>query len=291
MESQGGEHLAGSAEQAMRELDETVAYIRERYRGTPEVAIVLGSGLGKLADEVELDKRAGVKPFAYAELPHFPRSTVAGHAGRMVVGKLGKREVLVMQGRSHYYEGYSLSRITQAVRVAGRLGAKVLLVTNSAGSASKEFRPGDLMAITDHINLLGGSPLRGPNPDTLGTRFPDMSAAYDRGLLELARQVAKDLAVPLKQGVYLATHGPNYETPAEVRMMRTLGADAIGMSTVPEVIVARHMGMRVLGISCITNLAAGISATPLSHREVIETTTRVQERFLCLLRVILERMS
>lgn len=276
---------------ALEEIDQAVAAVRKCYRGKPEVAVILGSGLGKLAEDVRPDGAGGARPIPYAEIPHFPRSTVAGHAGRLVLGRLGEREVAILQGRTHFYEGYSLAQVTFAVRLVARLGARFLVVTNSAGGASKEYRPGDLMLIEDHINLLGANPLRGSNVDALGPRFPDMSQAYDPALIELCRQIAREIGIPMKQGVYLATAGPSYETPAEIRMMRGLGADAVGMSTVPEVIVARHMGMRVLGLSCITNMAAGISERPLSHQEVIETTERVQERFLCLLRVIVGRLA
>ncbi len=268
-------------------LDDAVAAVRKTYAGRPELAVILGSGLGDLAEEVRPEPR----PIPYGEIPHFSISTVPGHAGRLVPGKLEGRDVVMFQGRVHAYEGHALDRLVFPIRVAARLGAKILIVTNSAGGASKEYRPGDLMLIEDHVNLLGSSPLRGPNDDSLGPRFPDMSRAYDPELLAQAHAVGRELGVPLKQGVYLATHGPNYETPAEIRMMRTLGADAVGMSTVPEVIAARHMGLRVLGISCITNMAAGMSPTPLSHEEVIETTRRVQQRFMRLLRALVGRLG
>ncbi len=280
-------HTAGM----LKEVDEAVAALRARRSARPEVGVILGSGLGRLAEEVQGDDGGAATSVSFREIPHFPGSTVPGHVGRLVLGKLDGREVAVMQGRSHLYEGWSLARATFPVRVLARLGVQSLLVTNSAGGASKEYRAGDLMVIEDHINLLGGSPLRGPNFEEFGPRFPDMSRAYDPDGIALAHRIAAEIGIPLKQGVYLATHGPQYETPAEIRMMRTLGADAVGMSTVPEVIVARHMGLRVTGISCITNMAAGISDTPLSHDEVMETSRRVQERFLALLRMLVGRMG
>ncbi|MBI5367532.1 MAG: purine-nucleoside phosphorylase [Planctomycetes bacterium] len=263
----------------LRHLDETVAAVQRRAApAAPRIAIVLGSGLGGLVERL-----TGAVAIPYADLPHWPVSTVQGHAGKLVFGALAGRPIVALQGRAHYYEGYDIRETTYPIRVLARLGVRVLLVTNSAGSATKEMRPGDLMLIADHINLLGQNPLRGPNADELGPRFPDLSAAYDPELADLAERAALDEGVPLKRGVYLATPGPSYETPAEVRMMRLLGADAIGMSTVQETIVARHMGLRVLGISCITNMACGIAGHPLSHDEVIETGRRVADAFSRLL--------
>ncbi|MBI3273199.1 MAG: purine-nucleoside phosphorylase [Planctomycetes bacterium] len=261
-------------DQVLPKIEQAVAAIRARTDFVPELGIVLGSGLGGLVDRLE-----GALAIPYAEIPNWPVPTVKGHAGALVLGRLGGKHVAALAGRSHLYEGCDISETAFPVRVLGRLGIRTLLVTNSAGSATKELNPGDLMLIVDHINLLGMNPLRGPNVDELGTRFPDMSAAYDRDLAKLAERVAGEEGIPLKPGVYLATPGPSYETPAEVRMMRLLGADAVGMSSVPEVIAARHMGLRVLGVSCITNLAAGISDQALSHEEVIETGRRTAEKF------------
>ncbi|MGJ3243432.1 MAG: purine-nucleoside phosphorylase [Opitutales bacterium] len=245
----------------------------------PDTGLVLGSGLGFFADE----RIEPVATVPYADLPDFPVSTVSGHAGRFVFGTIGDRKVVCMQGRVHFYEGYSLREITLPVRLMAGLGVKTLFLTNAAGGINPSFQPGTLMVLNDHINLLGGNPLMGPNADSLGTRFPDMSAVYDPALRAGARELGASMDVPVTEGVYLATTGPSYETPAEIRMMQTLGADAVGMSTVPEAIVARHAGMRVCGISCITNLAAGLGDQPLSHDEVQETANRVKHAFADLL--------
>ena len=236
--------------------------------GKPEVAVVLGSGL---SDVLPLE---GVRSLSFGDIPGFPVPTVAGHAGRVEVGKVGDKEVLVQRGRIHYYEGYDLAEVVIPVRAYALLGVKTLVITNASGGISSEFHPGDLVLITDHINMLGGNPLRGPNLERLGPRFPDMTAAYDPVLRARAKEVAARLGIELKEGVYLATMGPSYETPAEIRAFQRLGADLVGMSTVPEVIAARHAGLRVLGISCVTNYAAGLAGEPLSHEEVIETTRR-----------------
>ena len=243
------------------------------------VAIVLGSGLGALADELK-------QPHAlsFAELPGFPRATVQGHKGRLVFGRLGETPVLALQGRLHGYEGHDAATVAFPARVLSALGARALVVTNAAGGVNASFAPGDLMRITDHINLTGRNPLMGPNEDALGPRFPDVSRAYDPRLAEALEQAARKLGQTLRAGVYLQMNGPSYETPAEVSMARTLGADAVGMSTVPEVIVAAHMGLPVCGISCITNLAAGISQHALTHAEVIEVAKAVEGKFLDLLR-------
>lgn len=257
-------------------MDETVAFLRERTGGfRPRVGLVLGSGLGFFADE-SLDDPMVVP---YADIPGFLRSTVEGHAGNLVFGSVGETPVVCMQGRFHFYEGYPLTEITQPVRVMKRLGIETLFLTNAAGGIREEWEPGTLMLIRDHINFLGTNPLIGPNIDSFGTRFPDMSVVYDASLRERARAQAASLGVGLEEGVYLATTGPSFETPAEIRAFRTLGADAVGMSTVPEAIVARHAGLRVIGISCITNQAAGISGQPLTHEEVAETANRVKGEF------------
>jgi purine-nucleoside phosphorylase len=243
-----------------------------------EIGIILGSGLGDFADSLH-DKV--VVP--YTDLPNFPHSSVPGHAGRLVLGTLGGVKVVAMQGRVHYYEGYQPWQVALPARVLCKLGIRTLVVTNAAGGVNLEFRPGDLMAITDHINLAGWNALIGPNDDRLGPRFPDMSTAYDPKLLSLLLEVALKQKVPLRKGVYAILSGPSYETPAEIRALRILGADAVGMSTVPEVVAANHMGVKVAGVSCITNLAAGIGDKPLSHEEVAETAHQVKEVFSRLL--------
>lgn len=240
----------------------------------PEIGIVLGSGLGSFVeDRVEVEAA-----LAYSEIPGFPVSTVPGHAGRFVLGHLGGRRVVCMQGRVHFYEGYSLREVTLPIRLMARWGIRSLLLTNAAGGINPDFRVGDFMRIRDHINFLGSNPLIGPNADG-GERFPDMSEVYDRELAATLHAVADDLKIDLKAGVYLATTGPSFETPAEIRAFHTLGADAVGMSTVPEAIVARHLGLRVAGISCISNAAAGLAEGPLSHEEVGQTTANVREPF------------
>ncbi|MCL6575745.1 purine-nucleoside phosphorylase [Kyrpidia sp.] len=251
----------------------------------PRVAVILGSGLGGVADRLEAKR---VVP--YEEIPEFPVSTVVGHAGRLVFGRLGGVPTAVMQGRFHLYEGYTPEQVAFPVRVLRTLGAEILIVTNASGGVNIGFRPGDLMLIRDHLNLTGKNPLVGPNDDELGPRFPDMSAAYDRELLGLARQVGREFNLPLQEGVYAGLLGPTFETPAEIRMLRVLGADAVGMSTVTEVIAARHVGMRVLGISCITNMAAGILDQPLSHEEVLETGRRIGAQFSGLITEIVSRL-
>jgi purine-nucleoside phosphorylase len=227
----------------------------------------------------------------YAAVPHFQKVSVAGHAGRLVLGKVGAMPVAVLQGRYHYYEGHDIRDVVFPVRVLGRLGCQSLLLTNAAGGIGRELRPGDLMIIRDHINLLGVNPLRGDNDERLGPRFPDMSAVYDPAFQDVIAAAEKEIGLQAKKGVYLALSGPSYETPAEIRMLAALGADAVGMSTVPEAICARHMGLRVAGISCITNLAAGISAQPLSHQEVTETAARVKNDFIRLLERVIPKLT
>jgi len=255
-------------------------------RGTPRIGAILGSGLGEFADRLE-DRRT----VPYSEIPTFPISTVIGHAGELVVGHRAGLEIAVMKGRVHFYEGYELAEVVFPLRVLRLLGVELLIVTNAAGGINASFRPGQLMLLTDHLNLLGRSPLRGPNDERFGPRFPDLTEAYDRSLIERAGACAGRLGIALQRGVYAALPGPNYETPAEIRMLRTLGADAVGMSTVPEVIAANQMGIKVLGISCITNLAAGISAKKIDHAEVMETTARVKEQFVALLAAILDDLA
>lgn len=260
-------------------------FIREQYKSELEVGIVLGSGLGAFADEIE----ECVK-IPYAEIPHFARSTVEGHAGRLVLGKVEGINVVAMQGRFHYYEGYSMEEVTFPHRVMGLLGIKSLILTNAAGGINVDFEPGMLMLICDHLNLLGTNPLIGRNDERFGARFPDMTFVYDRDYQELVIQEAKTLGIKMRRGVYAALTGPSYETPAEIRLFRIFGADAVGMSTVPEAIVARQMGIKVIGISCITNLAAGVTDEPINHAEVMETGNRVKETFKELLRRVIPKL-
>ncbi|WP_102027132.1 purine-nucleoside phosphorylase [Salirhabdus sp. Marseille-P4669] len=259
-----------------QKIQEAKSYIESKLAGkTPNIGLILGSGLGVLGDEIE----EAVK-IPYGEIPHFPKSTVAGHKGQLVIGSLQGKQVVAMQGRFHYYEGYSMEQVTFPVRVMKQLGVEKLIVTNAAGGINESFEPGNLMIITDHINMMGNNPLIGPNDETFGARFPDMSEAYDRSLIQHAEKSAKKLNLSIQKGVYVGNTGPSYETGAEIRMLRTLGGDAVGMSTVPEVIVANHTGLKVLGISCISNMAAGILDQPLTHDEVMETTEKVKQDFL-----------
>nr|WP_239094095.1 purine-nucleoside phosphorylase [Bacillus sp. B15-48] len=259
----------------MSEVKEAVQFLKEKFPTQPKIGLILGSGLGVLADEIE----ESVK-ISYRKIPNFPVSTVEGHAGQLVFGTLNGVTVVAMQGRFHYYEGYSMEKVTFPVRVMKQLGIETLIVTNAAGGVNEEFTPGDLMLISDHINNMGTNPLIGPNDSEIGPRFPDMSEAYSRELRKLAKDIAARLNIKVKEGVYIGNSGPAYETPAEVRMARFFGGDAVGMSTVPEVMVARHSNMKVLGISCISNMAAGILDQPLTHEEVIETTEQVRSIFL-----------
>jgi purine-nucleoside phosphorylase len=255
-------------------LDEAATVVRARTSLRPSVGLVLGSGLGAFADSLE-----EAVPVPYAEIPRFPVSTVAGHAGALVVGRSRGVPVAVLKGRAHFYEGYHLDEVVFPVRVLGRLGVRTLVVTNAAGAINPAFAPGDLMVLEDHINLLG-NPLRGPNDEALGPRFPDMTEAYDRGLRDAAVEACRAAGARGHRGVYVSIPGPSYETPAEIRMLRTMGADAVGMSTVPEVIAARHLGMRVVGLSCLTNMAAGVQDRKLDHRDVLATGERVKAALL-----------
>ncbi|RXT13831.1 purine-nucleoside phosphorylase [Ammoniphilus sp. CFH 90114] len=271
--------------QTIEQIQETKEYILAQLHEAPEIGLILGSGLGVLADEIE-------NPIAipYHEIPHFPTSTVEGHKGQLVIGQLNGKLVVAMQGRFHYYEGYSLDTVTFPVRVMAAIGVQKILVTNAAGGINTSFEPGELMLIEDHINMTGRNPLIGPHDSRLGVRFPDMSEAYSKELVQLAEQVAKEQGIEVKKGIYAGLTGPSYETPAEIRMLRMLGADAVGMSTVPEVIVARHSGMKVLGISCISNMAAGILPQPLTHEEVMETAEKAKEKFLGLVKGIVKEL-
>ena len=260
--------------------------IRARINVEPRIAIVLGSGLGGFADDFE--DGVGIP---YEEIPGFVRSTAEGHVGRLVVGKVDSVPVLAMQGRVHYYEGYSFEEVTFPIRTFKLLGIKTLILTNAAGGINVQLTQGALMVISDHLNLMGDNPLRGPNDERFGPRFPDMSAVYSPELQELVVDEAKASGVEVRRGIYGGLSGPSYETPAEIHLLRALGADAVGMSTVPEAIVARHMGLEVLGISCITNMAAGISDEPINHEEVMATGDRVRDTFAELLRRVISAIS
>lgn len=238
-------------------------------RRAPRLVIVLGSGLGGVADAI-----TDAVEIPYEEIPHFMRSTVEGHAGRLIIGTCGGVEVAVMKGRFHFYEGYSMQEATLPIRVFGLLGVRTLVLTNAAGGASSHLAPGALMIITDHINMMGDNPLRGSNDERFGPRFPDMTNIYTPALIAMAHEVSREMGINLKEGIYLGLRGPCYETPAEVRMLRDLGGDALGMSTVPEAIVARHMGMKILAFSCITNIAAGLGEQEIAHQEVMEVGAR-----------------
>jgi purine-nucleoside phosphorylase len=261
------------------------AFVRSRTDPAPEVGIVLGSGLGGMTAAME-----AAAAIAYADIPAWPPSTVVGHAGELVVGRCGGRTVAALRGRAHYYEGYDMRQVTFATRVLAALGVRTLILTNAAGGINVGFAPGTLMLIEDHLNLMGTNPLVGPNDERFGPRFPDMTAVYAPRLREVADAAASSRGLTLARGVYVALHGPSYETPAEIRYLRTIGADAVGMSTVPEAIVARHMGLEVLGISCITNPAAGVLPEPLRHDEVMEVAHRVRDAFASLLEGIVERL-
>ena len=279
MEETNSETLYERAAHAARTL-------RPRGRAEARVALVLGSGLGAFADDLE-----DAEAIPYEEVPGFARPTVEGHSGRLVLGRVEGTEVAVMQGRFHFYEGYAFEEVTFPVRVLALCGVKTLVLTNAAGGLNNSLKQGSLMLISDHLNLMGANPLRGPNDSRFGPRFPDMTEVYDRAYQETAIAEAHALEIELRRGVYAALSGPTYETPAEIRMLRALGADAVGMSTVPEAIVARHAGLKVLGISCITNLAAGSGEGPIDHAEVIETGERVRETFSALLRAIIPKLQ
>ncbi len=279
MESPAPETLYERAEHAART-------IRARYTEQVRVALVLGSGLGAFADDLE-DSLA----LSYEEIPGFARSTVEGHAGRLVLGRVAGVAVAAMQGRFHYYEGYAFEEVTFPIRTLGLLGVKTLVLTNAAGGLNNTFTQGSLIVISDHLNLMGTSPLRGVNDARFGPRFPDMTSVYDHEYQETAIREARGIGLELRRGIYAGLSGPSYETPAEIRMLRLLGADAVGMSTVPEAIVARHMGIRVLGLSCITNMAAGVLDRPIDHSEVIETGERVRQTFAELLRRVIPKLQ
>ncbi len=266
-------------------VNTAASHVASRITHTPDVAIVLGSGLGKFGDQI-----ANPTVVPYTEIPNWPPSRVIGHAGKLVAGQVKGRRVMALSGRVHFYEGHPLQTVTFAMRVIGRLGVKAVIVTNAAGGINTAFSSGALMLITDHINLQGTNPLIGPNDDCFGRRFPDMSEIYSRRLRGVAADVAKAQGLHVEEGVYIAVTGPSYETPAEIRAFRVMGADAVGMSTAPEAIVARHMGLEVLGISCISNMAAGVLPQLLTEEEVMETTARVSRQFIALLEGVIERL-
>jgi purine-nucleoside phosphorylase len=266
------------------QVEAAATFLRGRLGDVPPIAVVLGSGLGAFADRLDDATRV-----PYSEIPHWPGSTVVGHAGTLVGGASAGRRLLTLAGRAHFYEGHDLRTVTFATRVLGRLGVKTLVLTNAAGGINISFTPGTLMVIDDHINLMGSNPLVGPNDERFGVRFPDMTSVYAPRLRAIADEAAAAAGVSVRHGVYVGLHGPSYETPAEIRFLRTIGGDAVGMSTVPEAIVARHMGLEVLGLSCITNPAAGVLPTPLHHDEVMEVAGRVSGEFMALLEAIVAR--
>jgi purine-nucleoside phosphorylase len=266
-------------------VEEAAAAIRAVCGQLPAAAIVLGSGLGDFADTLQEAMATN-----YTAIPHWPASKVVGHAGRLVIGNVAGKRIAALAGRVHFYEGHDLATVAFPTRVMGRLGVKQVILTNAAGGINTSFAQGALMIIDDHINMLGSNPLMGPNDDRFGVRFPDMSEVYSRRLRAIADDASRARGVAVSHGIYVAVHGPSYETPAEIRAFRALGADAVGMSTVPEAIAARHMGMDVLGISCITNMAAGVLPQPLVHDDVMETARRVRGAFISLLEGIIERL-
>ena len=266
-------------------MQNTINFINEKTNNfKPEIGIILGSGLGELADEY-CDYA-----ISYNDIPNFVKSTVKGHKGKLVFAQINGKNVVMMQGRNHFYEGHKMSEITYPVKVMKRLGVKTLILTNAAGAVNESFRPADLMIITDHINNMGSNPLIGANDDSFGERFPDMSEVYKKSLIELAEKCAKKLGIEVQKGVYWANSGPSYETPAEIKACRMLGADAVGMSTVPEAIVANYCGMNILGISCITNNASSSDGTKLPHEEVIESANKAKTKFKSLISEILKNL-
>lgn len=266
-------------------IQESVNYIKSKITIQPQVGIILGSGLGEMADTLE-----NMTVIKYSEVPNLPVSTVKGHKGQFVFGKLQGKDVVMMQGRFHYYEGNKMEDIVLPVYIMKYLGIETLIVTNAAGGVNMSFKPGDLMLIKDHVNLAFNNPLIGKNDDNIGVRFPDMSSAYDEELIKLAKSAAETLKIEIQEGTYFMFSGPTYETPAEIKMTRILGGDAVGMSTVPEVIAARHCGIKVLGISCITNMAAGILNQSLNHEEVIEVSNRVKDKFISLINEFVRKL-
>jgi len=269
-----------------RHAERASKFILAKTKLRPRIALVLGSGLGDFADEF-----TNATKIPYAKIPHFPRSTAIGHAGQLVIGEVADVTVAGMQGRVHLYEGYSVKEVAFPIRVFARMGIRAVILTNAAGGINRNYSQGCLVVIRDHVNLQGANPLAGPNDERFGVRFPDMTQAYDREFHAFVNEEAKKLGLNIHQGVYLAVAGPSYETPAEIYSFRTIGADLVGMSTVPEVIAARHSGIRVLGISCVTNMAAGTTDEPLNHAEVLDTTKRVRKQFIALLTTVIPRIA
>lgn len=266
-------------------MQETINFINQKTSNfKPEIGIILGSGLGDFVDNFESVS------MPYSEIPGFETSTIQGHAGKLVFAKISDKNVVLMQGRYHFYEGHLMQSIAYPIKIMKKLGVKTLIITNAAGAINKKFKPADLMIITDHINLMGTNPLIGANDEEFGTRFPDMSEVYKKDLIKIAKKSAKETKIKIQKGIYAACTGPSYETPAEIKMLRKIGADAVGMSTAPEAVVANYCGINVLGISCLTNYAAGIQKTPLSHSEVIESANIAKEKFQSLLLNILEKI-
>jgi len=278
--------VAGGRNDEFARAERAAKFILSKTRLRPRIGLVLGSGLGAFGDEFSSAARID-----YKRIPHFPHSTAIGHAGRMVIGKVGDIPVAAMQGRVHFYEGYAMREVIFPMRVFARMGIRAVILTNAAGGINREYKQGCLVVISDHLNLQGTNPLIGPNDKRFGPRFHDMSHAYWKPYREAALAEGRRLGIDLYEGVYGALTGPSYETPAEIRMMRTLGADLAGMSTVPEVIAARHMGLRVLGISCVTNMAAGILDQPIHHQEVLDTGERVKGQFVALLRAVIPHIA
>ena len=270
----------------LKRLQTACDYIKTRLPGKPELGMVLGSGLGALAVDI-----SNAMEFDYKDIPEFPVSTVKGHAGKLIYGELSGKKVLAMKGRFHYYEGYDMQTAAFGIRVMKLLGVENVIITNAAGGINESFTEGCLMLITDHIGFTGPSPLRGANIEEFGPRFPDMSEVYSKKLIRVAEACAVETGLPIEKGVYCFAQGPQYETPAEIRAMRIIGADAVGMSTVPEAVAANHAGMNVLGISCITNMAAGMLDKPLSHKEVMETTERVRDQFIKYVKTIVRKLE
>jgi purine-nucleoside phosphorylase len=286
MQSAAAAPGASASASEFERAEAAAKYIFSQSSLRPKIALVLGSGLGAFAEEF-----SAAAKIPYAKIPHFPQSTAIGHAGQLVIGKVGQVAVAGMQGRVHLYEGYSVKEVTFPVRVFARMGVKAVILTNAAGGIKREFAQGSLVVIRDHINLQGVNPLSGPNEERFGERFPDMSAAYERRFREMTVGEGNRLGIGMYEGIYAALSGPSYETPAEIRYLRTIGADLVGMSTVPEVIAARHSGLRVLGISCVTNAAAGILDKALDHREVLETAERVKGQFIAVLKAVILRIA
>lgn len=270
----------------IEKINNAKAYIKNIYNDKIDMAVILGTGLGNLVDDIE-----NKIVIEYKDIPGFPISTVKGHAGNLIIGDLNEKKILALNGRFHYYEGYEMEKVTFPMRVIKALGIDKVIVSNAAGGMNPNFSAGDLMIITDHINFMGNNPLIGANYEELGPRFPDMSNAYDKSLVSLAEECAKKLKIDVQKGVYAAVSGPTYETPAELRMLRTIGGDAVGMSTVPEVIIANHMGMKVIGISCITDMAIADNLEPLDHSKVVEIANRAMAKFIALVKEIIANID